>query len=235
MTEITPEDFASLYRRFQSPIATLNCGQKCAPYNERGVPFCCDTAHIVPTAHQAEWDHLRSNTNLWHPWEADDPGDTIELQSQAQPGQVLIACQGHPQCQREFRALTCRAFPFFPYIDSQGAFLGISYYWDYEERCWVISNLQVVSQQYFEEFIDTFESLFQLVPNERENYAQYCEHTRTEFQRQGRAIPLLHRNGNVYMISPGNERKRRVARDQLPKFGPYEIAARLPFPGEDGT
>jgi hypothetical protein len=172
---------------------------------------------------------------LWHAWEVDDPGDMVALQSLALPGQMLIACQGHARCQREFRALTCRAFPFFPYINSLGRFIGISYYWDYEDRCWVISNLHVVSQQFLEEFIDTFESLFELVPGELDNFAQYSGHMRAEFQSQGRAIPLLHRNGNAYKISPGNERKRRVAIEELPKFGPYKIAARMPFPDEDGT
>lgn len=111
----------------------------------------------------------------------------------------------------------------------------MSYHWDYEDRCWVISNLHVVSQQYLGEFIDTFEVLFELLPEERGNFAQYSEYMRAEFQSQGRAIPLLHRNGNTYKISPGNERKRRVSIDKMPKYGPYEIATRLPFPDEEGT
>lgn len=65
-------------------------------------------------------------------------------------------------------------------------------------------------------------------------FAGYCEHMRAEFQRQGRAKPLLHRNGNAYKFSSGNEPKRRVAIAKLPKLGPNEIAARLQFPDEVG-
>lgn len=110
----------------------------------------------------------------------------------------------------------------------------MSYHWDYEDRCWVISNLHVITRQFLDEFVETFDSLFEMTPDERDHFAEYSEYMRTEFQRLGRAIPLLHRNGNAYKISPGNERIRRAAIDKMPKFGPYEVAARLPFPDEEG-
>jgi hypothetical protein len=55
---------------------------------------------------------------------------------------------------------------------------------------------------------------------------------RDEFSKKRRAIPLLHRNGGTYKISPGSERLRKVAVDQLPKHGPYKLAASMPFPDE---
>lgn len=98
----------------------------------------------------------------------------------------------------------------------------------------MISNLHVITRQFLDEFVETFDSLFEMTPDERDHFAEYSEYMRTEFQRLGRAIPLLHRNGNAYKISPGNERIRRAAIDKMPKFGPYEVAARLPFPDEEG-
>src|SRR5512137_178239 len=106
--------FPSLYACFSSPLATVDCGERCAPYNERGVPFCCDTRHAVPTAYLEEWDYLRDSTNLWRRWEGKTPAETSRLASLAPEGQVLIACLGHVHCQREFRSLACRAFPFYP-------------------------------------------------------------------------------------------------------------------------
>ncbi len=145
---IKPVFFDSLYADFQSPISTFDCGDRCAPHNEYGAPFCCDTRHAVPTAYESEWRYLQENTNLWHLWQADTPAETSRLQQETPPGQVLIECLGHPLCQRDYRSLTCRAFPFFPYLTSQGTFIGLSYYWEYEDRCWVISNFQVVNQTY---------------------------------------------------------------------------------------
>lgn len=231
---MSPEmNFAALYARFQAPISALNCGDKCAPYNENGVPFCCDTRHAVPTAYAAEWDYLQRSTNLWHLWQSNNPDETATLQNETPTGQVLIACLGHNQCQRGFRSITCRAFPFFPYIDREGKFIGLSYYWEYEDRCWVISNLKIVSSEYKTEFIAVYDSIFEHVPGEYENFRYHSIMMRRIFGRRHRAIPLLHRNGSAYKITPRNGRKRKVPVDTLPKLGPYRLAASLPFPGEE--
>jgi hypothetical protein len=232
MPEVKPADFAAVYEHFQAPIAALNCGEKCAPYNEHGVPFCCDTKHAVPTAYQAEWNYLKGNTDLWHLWHSDDPAESQQLQAQTPTGQVLIACQGYERCQRGFRSITCRSFPFFPYIDREGRFIGMSYYWDYEDRCWVISNLRIVSKQYRVEFIAAYDELFRRMPEELDNFQYHSAMMRRIFSRRKRAIPLLHRNGDVYKITPRNGRMRSVAIEKLPRFGPYKIAAQLLFPEE---
>lgn len=233
-------NFADLYSGFQAPISELDCGKKCAPYNPGGKPFCCDTCHAVPTVYHAEWDYLKVNTSLWHIWMGDECADTAEyaetererLQTETPHDMRLVACLGPEQCQRDFRGLTCRQFPFFPYLDSSGEFLGLSYYWEYEEQCWVISNLDVVQSAYREQFIQAFEQLFSHYPEDVRSYQAYSEEMRDKFNEQRRAIPLLHRNGHTYKISTHNERLRRVPEGSLPKFGPYKIASKMPFPEE---
>lgn len=225
-------DFASFYEGLQSPIAALDCGERCAPYNERGVPFCCDLQHAIPTAYQAEWEYLQASTDLWRRWEGHSMQETEHIGRQLPDGQVPIACKGHLLCQRGFRSVSCRTFPFFPYITRQGEFIGLGYYWEYEDRCWVISNLSIVSAQYRTEFTAAFDILFQVMPEERENFRQFSTTMRRVFGRQKRAIPVLHRNGQVYKITPRNGRMRRVEVYRLPGFGPYKIAAQLPFPDE---
>lgn len=213
-------------------MADLDCGRKCAPYNEDAVPFCCDIRHMVPTAYKSEWVYLKANTDLWHLWEGESPEESAELQADTPSSQVLIACLGYKYCQREFRSITCRAFPFFPYFDSNKQFLGLTYYWEYEDRCWVISNLQVIRASYLHAFIKTYEFLFERLSVEVSNYSWYSASIRRAFQGYRRAIPLLHRNGHIYKISPLNGRMRRVQVETLPKFGPYKIAASMPFPDE---
>jgi hypothetical protein len=225
-------DFAALYADFQSPITVLDCGDRCAPYNELGVPFCCDPRHAVGTAYLAEWDFLSTNTDLWHLWEGSYPKETLRLFSQTPVGQVLIACQGHKFCQRQFRSLVCRAFPFFPYITLQGRFIGLAYYWEYEDRCWVISNLHIVSKEYVSEFVAAFNKIFEHMPHELENFRYQSSRMRRCFGRRRRTIPLLQRNGHACEVTPRDGCLRQVSFETLPKFGPYEIAAELPFADE---
>lgn len=230
--QIPPDEIKEIYAHFDAPIAALNCGSKCAPYNDRGVPFCCDTHHAVPTAYHEEWQFLKLNTDLWHVWEPLDQQEKARLQAETTDGMVLIECLGHHHCQRAFRSLTCRAFPFFPYLDSKREFLGLTYYWEYQDRCWVVSNLHVVSLEYRQQFLDTFDLLFARMPEERESYAHQSAQMRRVFTRRRRTIPLLHRDGLTYKVSPTSERMRHVEPKNLPKYGPYRIAAALPFPDE---
>jgi hypothetical protein len=126
--QTNPVGFPAIYASFRSPIAEFDCGKKCAPYNENGVPFCCDTGHAVPTAYNEEWEYLRVNTVLWHLWEAEDNQETERLLSETPDGQVLIACLGHEHCQRGFRAFPAGHFPFShisPKLANLPAFLTI--------------------------------------------------------------------------------------------------------------
>jgi hypothetical protein len=233
MSQEVSLDFAALYAAFEASIAALDCGERCAPYNAGGAPFCCDLQHAVPTAYQAEWGYLQAHTDLWRLLEEVDPAKAEALRSQAPEGHALIACLGHRHCQRDFRAVTCRAFPFFPYITREGEFIGLSYYWEYEDRCWVISNLQVVTPEYVTQFMAAYQALFERLPEERETFRYHSTRMRRAFGQRRRAIPLLHRNGAFYKVTPGNGRMRRVEVERLPKFGVYKVAAELPFEGEE--
>jgi hypothetical protein len=237
---IHPGEIKKFYANFDAPIAYFDCGEKCTPHNEDGKPFCCDICHAVPTAYTCEWEYLNKNTDLWHEWKAEQCTDTPEeaeaeverLSKETPDTMVLMACLGPDQCQRAFRALTCRQFPFFPYIDSQGFFLGLSTYWEYEEVCWVINHLEVVTPEYIRQFVQAFEFIFSRMPGEFKNYKTHSEVTRNELIEKKRALPLLHRNGFAYKISPQNERMRRVSVEKFPKFGPYKLAVMMPFTDE---
>jgi hypothetical protein len=230
--EMDAKSFEFLYSKFQTPIAEFDCGERCAPYNEKGVPFCCDTHHTIPAAYQAEWEYLQVSTDLWHPWEGDSRAETEALASMLPAGMLMIACKGHLFCERDYRSLACRSFPFFPYITRQGGFIGLSYLWEYEDRCWVISNLGIVTPQYLAQFITAYDELFSRLPSELEEYRGFSTLMRRAFGRKGRAIPLLHRNGWFYKVTPANGRMRKIAAEKLPAFGVYRIARELPFPDE---
>jgi hypothetical protein len=232
MSNPNPVDFLAVYANFHQAISDIDCGKKCAAYNQHGVPFCCDTRHAVPSAYTLEWEYLRTHTDLWHLWQARKEKETDRLLAQTPKGQVLIECKGYTDCQRQFRSLSCWAFPFFPYITVKGEFIGISYYWEYEDRCWVISHLEQVTSNYIQEFVAVYEIIFKAYPEEKEAFRYHSSMMRRLFSRWKRAIPLLHRNGGVYKISPGTGSKRKISVHSLPKFGSYRIAAKLVFPDE---
>jgi hypothetical protein len=221
-----------LYERFSVSISNIDCGDRCAPYNEGGIPFCCDTHHAIPTAYPDEWKYLSESTDLWHIYTDKDRQKMGKLQKLAPYGQILIECRGHLACQRAFRSFDCRSFPFFPYLTKQGEFIGLSYHWDYQDRCWVISHLNIVTSIFLEQCVASFENIFERYPEEKENYRQYSSLMRRSFGQRHLAIILLHRNGKFYKISPGNGRMRRISVEKLPQYGPYKIAAEMPFPEE---
>jgi len=214
-----------LYDLFDAPLVPLDCGEKCAPHNPSGKPFCCDICHAVPAAYHQEWAYLQSATDLWHLWRGDEcvsnPEDPADLQVDTPLSMVLLACLGPDRCQRNNRALSCRQFPFFPYVSADFRFLGLTYEWEFEETCWMISNLGLVTYEYRREFIQTFDDLFSLWMDEMEGYAAKSEEMRAYFEERRRRIPILHRNGGYYLLSPGNERIYRTSPEKFPRFGSY--------------
>ena len=226
-SDLESEDIRSIYDGFNSPIAEFDCGKKCAPHNSSGKPFCCDICHAVPAAYKSEWNTLERNTDLWHKWRGDECKDTpskevARLKADTPKNMVLLACRGPSQCQRDFRALSCRQFPFFPYVTADYCFIGLAYEWEFESKCWVISNLGSVTQKYRDEFIRTYDRLFATFQSEFDQYAYHSERMREHFMKQKRRFPLLHRNGTNYLVSARSERLQRADAKRLPRFGVYK-------------
>src|SRR5512138_1323610 len=100
--DLEPEEIRTIYNGFHSPIAEFDCGQKCAPHNPSGKPFCCDICHAVPAAYRQEWEYLQGSTDLWHEWRGDecprdpppDPGDPADLIANTPDHMQLLACKG---------------------------------------------------------------------------------------------------------------------------------------------
>lgn len=206
-------------------MTRLDCGGKCAPHNSSGKPFCCDICEAVPVAYHQEWTYLQRNTDLWAPYTGsecpEDPENLLTLFAETPGHQLLLACKGPDHCQREYRAASCRQFPFFPYISSGGEFIGLAYYWEFEPVCWVISSLGEVQADYRAEFVAVYDDLFRRWKPEFESYAQLSAEMRSFFTRHGRSIPLLHREGAYILLDPKKESMREVTVSQLPAFGPY--------------
>lgn len=220
-----PIDFRALYDGFDAPTTDIDCGMMCAPLNKTGKPFCCDICRAVPVAYRHEWDYLEENSTIWHKWRGDEcpqePCDRMELLRQTPDHLFLLACKGPEHCQRDFRATSCRQFPFFPYITSDFRFIGLAYDWDFVETCWVISNLKRVTAEYRRQFITTYDTIFSVWLEDLDSYAALSDETRDHYASLNRRFPILHRNGNTYLISPRTEKLRKVPIESLPLFGPF--------------
>jgi hypothetical protein len=217
-------NYELLYKGFFSPITTIDCGIKCAPYNEKAVPFCCDTRHAVPSAYDAEWDYLITNTDLWHLWEVADEKEYTRLLSKTPAGHVLIEFKGYLRYQN-IRLLTCRAFLSFRIL-TRREFLGL-FDLEYEELkghqpfgssfTYLYQNLSKLTIQY-------------LYTSRRACSFQYHSAVISGYLMNARAIPLIDLHGHFYKITPQWE-KTSILPKTL-KFGPYQIAELLPFPDE---
>jgi hypothetical protein len=218
-------DIRNWYDLFDTPVVPFDCGKMCSPHNTNGKPFCCDICHAVPSVYHQEWAFLETNTDLWHLWRGDEceknPEDPTNLECETPDTMKLIACLGPEFCQRSFRSLSCRQFPFFPYITREYGFLGMAYNWEFEASCWVISNLGQVTSLFQQDFIQFYDEFFSTWPHELDHYAARSEEMRDIFISQKRSIPVIHRDGRMYLLRPINERLRSVEPDRLSKYGPY--------------
>jgi hypothetical protein len=225
------EIFRELYSGFKMPLSAIDCGLKCGPYNDYGVPICCDIHQLIPSAFELEWNYLKENTDLWQPWSSSELL-AQEIEDELQDGQVLLKCKGYQECQRDFRTLTCRAFPFYPYLNSKDNLDGLAYYPEFRYGCWIISNLDVVSQSYKEAFQHTFQRVFQIFPDYRKNFVDYCNYVRETAAEESDQIVLLGFSGDVHLIDPRTEKKYQVKYNELSAFGPFEVSRELRFPDD---
>ena len=224
--------FEDLYKGFSKPLDDVDCGEKCGPYNNYGVPFCCDIQFLVPAAYIEEWIYLQRSTNLWQLYQDDQAKAPAYLQEGLQSGQVLIKCLGYKRCQRPYRSITCRAFPFYPYINRSGKFSGLAYYRDFREQCWIINNLDVVGQDYKEEFQSAFQMLFELNPDTKKEFMEFSEYMREETIKAGESLVFMDFLGQFYQVDPRTEELTKTTADNLDSFGPYKIAKEMVFPDE---
>lgn len=214
------KDFAEIYRRFESPVMRYDCGRECAPLNG-GSPVCCSTQHAVPVVERPEWKLLRKRTDLWHKFKPYDRA-TRDIVDGLGESCVAVECKGAAHCERENRSLSCRTFPFFPYITREREFIGLGYYWDFEDRCWVISNLDRVDRQFIDEFVDVFEYVFERDPDEFDVMRRWSATMRRVFSRRDRAFPVIARDGGWLKVLPHGGGIVKATRKDLGKHGPYK-------------
>ncbi|MBL8673223.1 MAG: hypothetical protein JNK11_21375 [Alphaproteobacteria bacterium] len=215
----TPALYAELYDFLSAPISRTDCGRKCAPLNG-GEPVCCSTGNAIPIAHKAEFALLKERTDLWHRFRPFD-ATSKKIVGELAHAYCAIECKGVAHCERDNRTLACRAFPFVPYVDRAGAFLGFTYFWEFEATCWVISNLTIVDRRFLKELVAAFEHLFAADPSEREACREHVASMRRIFTRQRRAVPVIGLDGALLRALPRTGKLVPARPTDFEKHGPY--------------
>lgn len=216
---IKARDFETLYQGFTAPVSRFDCGRKCAPLNG-GEPVCCSTQNAVPVVHKVEFDLLKSRTDLWSRFKPYDYA-TRQIMKEVTSDCMAIHCKGARHCERDNRTIACRGFPFYPYITRQRQFIGIGTYWVFEDRCWMMSNLEIVDTRFIEQFVATYEALFVKDPSEFTTYVDFSAAARRVFSRWKREIALLGRRGELLIVEPSSGEVRPGGKKDYPRAAPF--------------
>ncbi len=211
--------YAEIHRSFEAAISRFDCGQKCAPLNG-GEPVCCSTSNAVPLAHRSEWNLLNGRTDMWSRYKPCDASGR-KIVDELDRSCVAIECKGAQLCERDNRTLACRAFPFFPYLTRDGEFIGLAYYWEFADSCWVISNLTVVDREFVAQFVAAFDLLLAADRDEYETFLGHSAQMRRVFTRKRTTIALIGRDGGYLQVLPGDPTARPASPADFAKFGPY--------------
>lgn len=224
MNEPLADEIRSLYQRLDAPVTTFDCGEMCSPTNPNGVPFCCDPRYAIPALYRAEWEYLRCATDLWRPYDPAEFGVASLTEPEEPPEQMLLAvCQGAPRCVRRFRALSCRQFPFFPYITASGRFIGLAYEWTFEGLCWVTANLDQINPEFPGRFAAVFDALMSDWGPIFKAYYLHSSELRAWCVSRRRRIPIILRSGTQALVSPRSERIHRLTQKAQSKHGNVEV------------
>lgn len=211
--------YKRIFDFFNAPVMHVDCGYKCAPLNG-GEPVCCSADNAIPVVQQSEWKLLRSRTDMWTGFKPNDAASR-KIVEELDTSCKAIECKGARNCERDNRSLACRTFPFFPYIDKHGDIIGLSYYWDFEDRCWVISNMELVEQDFVDEFIRAYEILFDDDPGEYEVFCDHSASMRRVFSRWKRWFPVIGRDGDYFKVLPKGAGMKKIKAKDLPKLEPF--------------
>ena len=216
---LTVLDWDRLFKHFEAPVMKFDCGTMCAPLNG-GQPVCCTTENAVPVMNTEEFRLLTGRTDLWHRFE---PKDAHERELVAELDESIVACEckGAAFCERDNRSLSCRTFPFFPYVTREWEFLGLSHYWQFEDRCWVLSNLRKVEPEYVRQFMDVYDVLFAHDHDELSTMRDWSATMRRVFSRWDRPIPVITREGEWVQVLPHGEGIGRAGKKTFKKRGAY--------------
>jgi len=186
----TAANWGILYNAFTAEVCDFNCGTLCAPDNG-GEPACCRNDGCAPILYKDELRYLKSNTDMWRRRRARNEEERKEF-AEIEDYICYGGCKGVTHCDRRYRSLTCRFFPFEPYIEKSGQFPGLTWVYRCDYLCPLIGNREVrINQEYIDQSVRVWWSMFALYPEEYSCYYEESEKTRRTLKRRGKRVRIF--------------------------------------------
>lgn len=184
-------NWSTIYKSFSASTTSLDCGTLCAQ-NNRGVPVCCSNLLHVPLLFKDElqW-HRKNKTALW---KKRISRTKLDKKQEAECPDYLVYCHcsGARDCTRSNRSLTCRFFPFEPYISESGVLIGITYMYRAKKDCPIIDNPSIqVSKSYIKQAIKTWKLVFEQFPEEFDLYYENSQLLQRSFKRKKQILKVF--------------------------------------------
>jgi hypothetical protein len=190
---LSEKDFFQLYKILDTPITDTDCGAICSKAN-KGVPICCETSVVIPVLYRPELDYVSRHCDLWKEF-TPDPKIDKHLMDDCGYDDVMAVCKGHKKCNRDYRSFVCRTFPFYPFIDEAGNFLGMTYNYDFEGKCAIVGKHEMISKLYIRQFLDAWNYIFQRDEGEFEAHYDLCRDIEKKRKREGKHLHIINLKG----------------------------------------
>ena len=184
-------NWSSIYKGFSASATKIDCGSLCAG-NNGGVPVCCSNNLHVPLLFSTElqW-HIQNKNSMWKKRVSKTKLDKKQ-EAECSDHLVYCHCDGARHCKRSKRSLTCRFFPFEPYISEGGVLIGITYMYRAKKDCPLIDNPDAgISKAYIRQAIKTWKLVFEQFPEEFDLYYENSRMLQRSFKRKQQTLKVF--------------------------------------------
>jgi len=190
---LTPKELRWVYSNFPGTPTTYDCGEKCR-HDNGGIPCCCDREYAVPIIYTSERDWLLKHSTLWHRFRAKDECEK-EIVKDLDDDNVPATCQGVKKCEREWRSICCRIFPYYPYFDDGENIVGLIYNDVLGDKCWLHDRPEDVNKEYVIQSMEVWELIFIKIPTEMVQFVDHSKQVRRTYSRKGKPILIITPDG----------------------------------------
>ncbi len=188
--KLTEKQLKRFYRLLSVRMTDFDCGSKCAPENN-GVPYCCDREQVTPVLFRDEYRWHRKRGAFWKKMPIKTKKDK-KLVEETCTYNVFSLCPGGESCRRTLRSLSCRMFPFEPFLDEGGTVTGLVYQDGENERCPLVGKpRRLYNQAYISNAIRVWQELVDTFPEEKEMYLRESRRRKRLATRKGKPLTIF--------------------------------------------
>jgi len=188
--KLTEKKLKQLYRLLSVRMTDFDCGKHCAPQNN-GVPYCCDQEKVTPVLFKDEYQWHRQRGGFWRKMPVKTKSDR-KLVEESCSYNVFAVCPGVQNCRRTSRSLTCRLFPFEPFLDSTGCVKGLVYQDGDNRSCSLREKPQhMYNQLYIRNAIRVWQELVDTFPEDKDLYMRESRKRTRQAARADKPVCLF--------------------------------------------